>query len=169
MSKACWSCGKSVSSAIVNCRKCGRIVCRDCGQGRAEVVERGFTRGVEYPVCNTCKPPKTKEEIEKEKKKKEEEEKAKKEKEKKEKEKKNAATPSPKRGASPAGRKMPPGKLPPGKGGKSPMGKMPPGAKGSPIPGGKGSPGKVRPGGKSPMPKRPVPAPKQKRGAKFVD
>lgn len=173
MSKACWSCGKSVSSAIVNCRKCGRIVCRDCGQGRSEVVERGFTRGVEYPVCNTCKPPKTKDDFEKEKKKKEEEEKAKKEQEKKEKEKKAAAAaaPSPKRGASPG--KQPPSKLPAGQGGKSPMPgqaqKSPvPGQK-SPVPGGKGSPSKIPPGGKSPLPKRAVPMPKQKRGAAFID
>lgn len=169
-SKCCWACGKSVSSAIVNCRKCGRIVCRDCGQGRAEVVERGFTKGVEYPVCNRCKPPKTRDDIEAEKKKKEEEEKAAKDKaakEKAEKEKKAAAATAAARG-SPGKRAMSPGaKGPPGKGpvGKGPGSKgsspVPGSGKGSPIPGGKG-------GGVSP--KRPMAPPaKQTRGAVFKD
>jgi hypothetical protein len=57
-SKACWTCGKKLAAGAVNCRKCGRIVCPPCGEGKAEVPELGFTRGVKYPVCGKClKPP----------------------------------------------------------------------------------------------------------------
>ena len=56
-SKGCWACGKKVGANGLNCRKCGRLVCSGCGEGRAEVPERGFTRGVMYPVCVKCVPP----------------------------------------------------------------------------------------------------------------
>ena len=56
-SRSCANCGKKVAQGHVNCRKCGRIVCAACGEGRAEVPERGFARGVDYPVCKKCLPP----------------------------------------------------------------------------------------------------------------
>ena len=57
-SQACYCCGKSVASSPVNCRKCGRVVCEDCGSGRSELVEMGFTRGMQFPTCKTClRPP----------------------------------------------------------------------------------------------------------------
>ena len=52
-SRMCFCCGKKVSTPT-NCRKCGRVVCGDCGAGRTELVELGFTRGMQFPTCKSC-------------------------------------------------------------------------------------------------------------------
>jgi hypothetical protein len=56
-SRGCWCCGKKMAGTVVNCRRCGRLVCPQCGEGRSQVPELGFTRGVEYPTCKKCLAP----------------------------------------------------------------------------------------------------------------
>lgn len=167
MSKCCWSCGKAVSSGVVNCRKCGRLVCKSC-VGRAEVVVRGFTKGVEYPVCFRCFPPKTKEAIEAEKKKLEEEEKKKKLEEEEKKKKREAAAAakplSPARGKTPAGKRAgTPAK--PGAAGAAAAGASGHGRQGSPTKPGASAPA-AKPGGKTGAAGVAAAAPAAKPGAK---
>lgn len=58
-SQACACCGNATEpSTAGNCRVCGRIVCGvtsgKCGEGRAELLSLGFTRGMYVPVCRGC-------------------------------------------------------------------------------------------------------------------
>ena len=57
-SRCCWCCGRKMGGQVVNCRRCGRLVCSSCGEGRSQIPELGFTRGLEYPTCKKCLAPK---------------------------------------------------------------------------------------------------------------